>query len=92
LCKLLKHNYVIDHRSTGKDLASRCPKTEYFSQNVKKRKDECVQLLENIHQLLYAIINLHIKSAGTMSPENLYEIARFTEYVSVIVGLELHYC
>ncbi|KAJ7793992.1 hypothetical protein B0H14DRAFT_3558461 [Mycena olivaceomarginata] len=48
-------------------------------QNVKKRKDECVQLLENIHQLLYAIINLHIKSAGTMSPENLYEIARFTE-------------
>ncbi|KAJ7099751.1 hypothetical protein C8R44DRAFT_947181 [Mycena epipterygia] len=48
-------------------------------QNVKKRKDECIQLLENIHQLLYAIINFQIKSAGTMSPENLYEIARFTE-------------
>ncbi|KAJ7135725.1 hypothetical protein C8R44DRAFT_848591 [Mycena epipterygia] len=48
-------------------------------QNVKKKKDECVQLLENIHQLLYAIVNLHIKSGGVIPPANLYDIARFTE-------------
>ncbi|KAJ7467620.1 hypothetical protein FB451DRAFT_1369297, partial [Mycena latifolia] len=29
-------------------------------EKIKRNKDECVQLLENIHGLLYAIINLHI--------------------------------
>ncbi|KAJ6451033.1 hypothetical protein C8R45DRAFT_1113764 [Mycena sanguinolenta] len=40
-------------------------------QNVKQNKKECAQLLENIHQVLYAIINLHVKSetAGSVSLE-----------------------
>ncbi|KAJ6472073.1 hypothetical protein C8R45DRAFT_1104280 [Mycena sanguinolenta] len=38
-------------------------------QNVKQNKKECAQLLENMHQVLYAIINLHVKSeaAGSVS-------------------------
>ncbi|KAJ7448589.1 hypothetical protein FB451DRAFT_1288975 [Mycena latifolia] len=30
-------------------------------QNVKKNKEECVQLMENVYQLLCAIVNLYIK-------------------------------
>ncbi|KAJ7142600.1 hypothetical protein C8R44DRAFT_924212 [Mycena epipterygia] len=35
-------------------------------QNIKRNKDQCVQLMENIHQILHAIINLHLtpKTAG----------------------------
>ncbi|KAJ7114999.1 P-loop containing nucleoside triphosphate hydrolase protein [Mycena epipterygia] len=35
-------------------------------QNVKKNKEECMQLMENVHELLYAIVNIHMK-AGTPS-------------------------
>ncbi|KAJ7094833.1 hypothetical protein C8R44DRAFT_860375 [Mycena epipterygia] len=35
-------------------------------QNVKKNKEECIKLMENVHELLYAVVNLHIK-AGTAS-------------------------
>ncbi|KAJ7120292.1 hypothetical protein C8R44DRAFT_877733 [Mycena epipterygia] len=35
-------------------------------QNVKKNKEECIQLMENVHELLYAVVNLHMK-AGTPS-------------------------
>jgi hypothetical protein len=31
-------------------------------QDVKKNKEECLQLMENIHKVLYAIVELHIKS------------------------------
>ncbi|KAJ7078800.1 hypothetical protein C8R44DRAFT_895860 [Mycena epipterygia] len=37
-------------------------------QNAKKNKEECIQLMEKVHELLYAVINLHMK-AGT--PSNL---------------------
>ncbi|KAJ7885238.1 hypothetical protein B0H13DRAFT_1889659 [Mycena leptocephala] len=50
-------------------------------QNVKQNKNECAQLLENIHQVLYAIVNLHIKSetAGTLPPTTLTHIGSFME-------------
>ncbi|KAJ7085258.1 hypothetical protein C8R44DRAFT_752858 [Mycena epipterygia] len=35
-------------------------------QNVKKNKEECIKLMENVHGLLYAVVNLHVKS-GTPS-------------------------
>ncbi|KAJ7493668.1 hypothetical protein FB451DRAFT_1164546 [Mycena latifolia] len=53
-------------------------------QRVKRNKDECVQLMENIHQLLFAIINLHIKSetGGSLPPTILDQIGKFTEYLN----------
>ncbi|KAJ7144220.1 hypothetical protein C8R44DRAFT_865186 [Mycena epipterygia] len=35
-------------------------------QNVKKNKEECIKLMENVHELLYAVVNIHVK-AGTPS-------------------------
>ncbi|KAJ7105549.1 hypothetical protein C8R44DRAFT_745713 [Mycena epipterygia] len=51
-------------------------------QNVKRNKEECIQLIENIHGILYAIIDLHIKSetAGSLPPVILDYIGKFTEY------------
>ncbi|KAJ7812548.1 hypothetical protein B0H14DRAFT_3478718 [Mycena olivaceomarginata] len=48
-------------------------------QNVKKNKTECILLIENVHRVLYAIVNLHIKSEtmGTLPPATLYNIAKF---------------
>ncbi|KAJ7772801.1 hypothetical protein B0H14DRAFT_2632271 [Mycena olivaceomarginata] len=45
-------------------------------QNVKRNKDECAQLMENIHPVLYAIINLHLKAetVESLSPEMLHNI------------------
>ncbi|KAJ7107003.1 hypothetical protein C8R44DRAFT_858093 [Mycena epipterygia] len=50
-------------------------------QNVKRNKDECIQLMENTHQILYAVINLHMNSetAGSLPPATLYHVGRFTE-------------
>ncbi|KAJ7432925.1 hypothetical protein FB451DRAFT_1196692 [Mycena latifolia] len=50
-------------------------------QKVKRNKEECVQLMENIHGLLYAIVNLHIRSetGGCLSPSSLDHIGKFTE-------------
>ncbi|KAJ7805390.1 hypothetical protein B0H14DRAFT_3153446 [Mycena olivaceomarginata] len=50
-------------------------------QNVKRNKDECAQLMENIHPVLYAIINLHLKAetVESLSPETLYNIGKFME-------------
>ncbi|KAJ7462879.1 hypothetical protein FB451DRAFT_1370816 [Mycena latifolia] len=50
-------------------------------QNVKRNKDDCVQLLENVYQLLNAIINLHIKSEtkGSLDPATLGHVGKFTE-------------
>ncbi|KAJ7903111.1 P-loop containing nucleoside triphosphate hydrolase protein, partial [Mycena leptocephala] len=48
-------------------------------QNVKRNKDECVRLTENIHRVLYAIVNLHIRSetAGSLPPSVLDRIGSF---------------
>ncbi|KAJ7846198.1 hypothetical protein B0H14DRAFT_3681498 [Mycena olivaceomarginata] len=50
-------------------------------QNVKRNKDECAQLMENIHPVLYAIINLHLKAetVESLSPEMLDNIGKFME-------------
>ncbi|KAJ7809556.1 hypothetical protein B0H14DRAFT_2865665 [Mycena olivaceomarginata] len=50
---------------------------------MKKNKVECIQLVENIHQVLYAIINLHIKSdtPGSLPPSMLYHVGKFTETI-----------
>ncbi|KAF8147100.1 hypothetical protein K438DRAFT_1989954 [Mycena galopus ATCC 62051] len=50
-------------------------------QNVKKNKSECVQLMENIHEVLYAIINLHIISETPVSlpPATVHHIGKFME-------------
>ncbi|KAJ7152461.1 hypothetical protein C8R46DRAFT_962145, partial [Mycena filopes] len=50
-------------------------------ETVKQNKDDCIRLLEQTHQLLYAIIALHINSdtGGELSPRTLNCIANFTE-------------
>ncbi|KAJ7716790.1 hypothetical protein B0H14DRAFT_3171035 [Mycena olivaceomarginata] len=50
-------------------------------QNVKKNKDDSVQLVENIPQIIYAIVNLHLTSSvpGSLPPATLYHLGRFTE-------------
>ncbi|KAJ7111248.1 hypothetical protein C8R44DRAFT_883073 [Mycena epipterygia] len=51
-------------------------------QTMKWNKDECVRLMENIHELLYTIVDLHIKSEteGTLPPAILHDIGKFAEY------------
>ncbi|KAJ7133282.1 hypothetical protein C8R44DRAFT_849434 [Mycena epipterygia] len=56
-------------------------------QNVKKNKDECIQLMEEIHELLYAIINIHIKS-GTGSTLPPATLSAFGELREVFVFME----
>jgi hypothetical protein len=53
------------------------------TQNVKRNRHECICLMENIHKILYAIVNLHIKSetTGSLHPATLDHIGNFTEYI-----------
>jgi hypothetical protein len=48
-------------------------------QNVKQNKKECAQLMEHIHQVLYAIINLYFKSetVGSLLPTLLDNVNNF---------------
>ncbi|KAJ7146595.1 hypothetical protein C8R44DRAFT_845687 [Mycena epipterygia] len=57
-------------------------------QNAKKNKDDCIQLMENVHQVLYAIINLHIKfgTGSSLPPATLYNLGRLTETLHKIYG------
>ncbi|KAJ6603320.1 hypothetical protein DFH09DRAFT_1458747 [Mycena vulgaris] len=50
-------------------------------QNVKRNKEECVQLMVNIYKLISAIINLHLQSkpVGSLSPAMLDSIGGFTQ-------------
>ncbi|KAJ7104939.1 P-loop containing nucleoside triphosphate hydrolase protein [Mycena epipterygia] len=50
-------------------------------QNVKRNKEECILLMENIHGILYAIIDLHIKSetVGRLPPVILSHTGKFTD-------------
>ncbi|KAJ7467853.1 P-loop containing nucleoside triphosphate hydrolase protein, partial [Mycena galericulata] len=52
-------------------------------QNIKKNKDDCVQLMENIHQVLFAIVDLHIKSEtpGSLPPATLDHIGKFMQTI-----------
>ncbi|KAJ7445458.1 hypothetical protein FB451DRAFT_1412733 [Mycena latifolia] len=51
-------------------------------QDVKKNKEDRIQLLENVYQLLCAIVNLHIKSEtkGNLPPVTLDHVGKFMEY------------
>ncbi|KAJ7486913.1 hypothetical protein FB451DRAFT_1168290 [Mycena latifolia] len=48
---------------------------------IKRNQDECAQMLEQIHRLLYAIILVHIKSdtGGELPPMLLGTLGRFAE-------------
>ncbi|KAJ7480714.1 hypothetical protein FB451DRAFT_1365146 [Mycena latifolia] len=50
-------------------------------QNVKKNRDDCTQMLERIHEVLYGILLLHITSdtGGEFTPEMLHNLAKVTE-------------
>ncbi|KAJ6470463.1 hypothetical protein C8R45DRAFT_1104883 [Mycena sanguinolenta] len=53
-------------------------------QNVKQNKKEVAELLENIHQVLFAIIDLHVKSEalGSLSPAMTEHVGKFMKYGS----------
>ncbi|KAJ7477514.1 hypothetical protein FB451DRAFT_190982 [Mycena latifolia] len=50
-------------------------------QTVKRNQDDCAQMLEQVHELLYAIIWVHVKSdtGGELSPSMLHNLGKFTE-------------
>ncbi|KAJ7469057.1 P-loop containing nucleoside triphosphate hydrolase protein, partial [Mycena latifolia] len=50
-------------------------------QTVQRNKDDCTQMLEQIHGLLYAIIHLHtnLDASGEVSPKVLENLAKFME-------------
>jgi hypothetical protein len=50
-------------------------------QTIKKNRDPCVKMLEQIHELLYAIIRVHINSntTGELTPRMLDNLGAFTE-------------
>ncbi|KAF8144526.1 hypothetical protein K438DRAFT_1992774 [Mycena galopus ATCC 62051] len=50
-------------------------------QNVKQNKSECAQLMENIHHILYAVVELYIKSetVALLPPSMLDNIGKFVE-------------
>lgn len=52
-------------------------------QNAKKNKDECIQLMELVYQVLLAIANLHIKSEtpGSLPASTMDHLRKFTEYM-----------
>ncbi|KAJ7837121.1 hypothetical protein B0H13DRAFT_2368342 [Mycena leptocephala] len=49
-------------------------------QNAKRHKDECLELMENIHLVLYSIVNMHMKCdpAVSLHPTIIQDIGRFT--------------
>ncbi|KAJ7154909.1 hypothetical protein C8R43DRAFT_1186258 [Mycena crocata] len=48
---------------------------------VQQNKTDCVQMMEQVHELLYAIIGLHITSetGGELSPATLSNVGKFAE-------------
>ncbi|KAJ7493856.1 hypothetical protein FB451DRAFT_1164723 [Mycena latifolia] len=50
-------------------------------QVVKRNRDDCTQMLEQVHELIYGIIHLHITSAtaGELSPNMLNHLEGFME-------------
>ncbi|KAJ7434558.1 hypothetical protein FB451DRAFT_1109905 [Mycena latifolia] len=51
------------------------------AQTIKKNKEECVEMLEKIHQLLYAIIQVHLTSntVGELTPKMLDNLGQFAQ-------------
>jgi hypothetical protein len=57
--------------------------THWGLQNVKRNKNQCAQLMENIHEVLYVIISLHLKSetVGSLPLARLDHMGKFAEQV-----------
>ncbi|KAJ6464923.1 hypothetical protein C8R45DRAFT_939766 [Mycena sanguinolenta] len=51
-------------------------------QNMKRNKEECCQLMENIHGIIYAIVNAHLQSdpPGCLPPATLEDVELFIKY------------
>jgi hypothetical protein len=51
--------------------------------SVRSYKEDCIQMMENIHQILCAIVKLYSTSEieGALPTALLYDIAKFTESV-----------
>ena len=49
-------------------------------QSVRHNKNECTKLMEQIHEIIYGIIELHIKSdsGGQLPPGTLNQIGKFS--------------
>jgi hypothetical protein len=50
-------------------------------QRIQKNKDVCAKMLEQVHQLLYAIIHVHTASddGGELTPKMLNNLGQFAE-------------
>jgi hypothetical protein len=50
-------------------------------QKIKKSKDVCTDMLEQIHKVLYAIIQVHMTSdtGGELTPKMLHNLGQFAE-------------
>jgi hypothetical protein len=59
-------------------------------QTVKQNKDDCVELLEQIHKLLTAIIILYVKSetGAELPPSVLHHIGKFTQYFACLMDIQ----
>ncbi|KAJ7246446.1 hypothetical protein C8J57DRAFT_1241496 [Mycena rebaudengoi] len=57
------------------------------AQSVRSNRDECAQLLEQIHEILCLIVKLYSTSEinGVLSPALLYDIAQFTETLQKVL-------
>ncbi|KAJ6552314.1 hypothetical protein DFH09DRAFT_1281043 [Mycena vulgaris] len=66
------------------------------AQTVKRNKDDCITMLEQTHELLYAIIHLHVTSdtGGELSPNMLNQLGNFTELMTPTQDppQDLHFC
>ncbi|KAJ6492112.1 P-loop containing nucleoside triphosphate hydrolase protein, partial [Mycena sanguinolenta] len=53
--------------------------THQIHQDVKQNKKACAEMLENMHQVLFAIVSLYIKSeaAGSLTPAIMEHVGRF---------------
>ncbi|KAJ6574255.1 hypothetical protein B0H19DRAFT_1063240 [Mycena capillaripes] len=51
------------------------------AENIKRNKDDCIQLMEQTHLLLHAIITLHLKSdmGGELPPSTLKHLGKLAE-------------
>ncbi|KAJ7466355.1 hypothetical protein FB451DRAFT_1485158 [Mycena latifolia] len=56
-------------------------------QNAKRNRDKCLELIENIHTLLYGIVHLHLKSEpkGSLSPAVLDHVGDFSKTLQRIL-------
>jgi hypothetical protein len=63
------------------DFCNTLHQADMVVQNVKKNKDECIQLMEHVHQVLYGIVDLHIRSeAGGSLPQSILDhLGKFTK-------------